>query len=439
MSIDGLWDTLRRQSKQTYSKMLRYELNLIKQIFFGSPALWSLFFILWMISFTVVPSALAKELFNSSAELTLSPVFKHFGFLLGSIIITVAISQAPTNIWRSWGTSLIIVISIILTIWLLVAPHEVNGSERWVQLFGLSTQPSEMTKVAIVLSACMLSSYTRRSRGTKERRNIFWLFWLLSILISLVYAFENLSTSILLILNIVGCSLFITPPWRSFFRIFASLGIIAIVAVGGLVLFDREFLQQTHLARAVTWQNRIHDALGKKDRQDKTGYEQKDYAMMAISRGGQNFGIKLGDDSKLSKHLPMAPSDFVYSIIVEKWGIFGAIGIPALYLWWAILCYRLSIRTRSVLKRSLALCIGFIVPLQALVNLVIGSGIFVTGQTLPLISSGGTSMLTSSLLMGILLSISRESMIEEEAEDLEEETEIQTYAQLNNPNEREND
>lgn len=436
MSTESLQRTHTRWSRRVYNAIHEKVQNIIKQIFYGSPALWSLFFILWMISFIVVPSALAKDLFTSSAELTLSPVFKHFGFLLISLIITVGISQVSTTIWRGFGTSIIIIIAFIFTVWLWVDPRVINGSARWIGILGFSLQPSEVFKVAIVLAACMLSSYTRKIKGTKTRRNNFLLFWIVSLLISVSYAAENLSTSILLILNIVGCSLLITPPWRSFFRIFAYLGIFAIVVVGGLALLDRECLQQIPVGRAVTWQNRIHDALGKKDTEDKQGYEQKDYAMMAVTRGGEDFGIKFGDESKLSQHLPMASSDFVYSIIVEKWGIFGALGIPALYLWWCILCYRLAIRTRSILKRSLALCIGFAVPLQALVNLVIGSGIFVTGQTLPLISSGGTSLITTSLLMGILLSISRESMIEEEAEDLEEETEIQTYAQPNEPNEQ---
>lgn len=417
------------------AKLSPWAHTLLKQFFYGSPALWCLYFILWMISFVVVPSALAKDVFTRDAVLTLVPIMKHFFFLILSIVVTVGISLLPTAAWRGLGTWMSIIIAVIFTVWLWVDPHIINGSARWVELLWFSIQPSELVKVAVVLSACMISSYTRKMKGTRARRNVFLFYWVFFLIISLSYATENLSTSVLLITSLLGCSLLVLPPWRSYFRLVSAMALAGIVAGGLLLFLDQSYLRSTPFERAVTWQNRIHDALNGTEVQGKEKYEQKDYAMMAVARGGEDLGIKFGDESKLSQHLPMAASDFVYSIIVEKWGLLGAVGIPALYLWWCYLCYRLSTRTRSVLKRSLALCIGFAVPLQALLNLIIGSGIFVTGQTLPLISSGGTSIVTTSLLMGILLSISRESIIEEEAEDLEEVTEEQTYTPAIEPNE----
>lgn len=104
----------------------------------------------------------------------------------------------------------------------------------------------------------------------------------------------------------------------------------------------------------------------------------------------------------------MANSDFIFAIIIEEFGVFGLLWVSALYVALLITIGLMAQREKSLYRRLLILGIGILIPMQALVNMAVVAAIFMTGQTLPLISVGGSSLITSSIAFGILLSISNQ-------------------------------
>ena len=112
-------------------------------------------------------------------------------------------------------------------------------------------------------------------------------------------------------------------------------------------------------------------------------------------------------NSKLRDSLSQAYSDYLYAIIIEEYGILGLLFIPSLYLVWMLIGYREARKQTNVFRSNLIKGFGILYPLQALVNMIVASGIITTGQTLPLISYGGSSILATSIAFGIMIGASR--------------------------------
>ena len=123
---------------------------------------------------------------------------------------------------------------------------------------------------------------------------------------------------------------------------------------------------------------------------------------MAVASAGRGPG-----KSKMRDHLPLAYSDYLYATIIEEYGIFGLLLIPGLYIAWMLLAYREARKQTNIYRSNLIKGFGILYPLQALVNMVVSSGLITTGQPLPLLSYGGSSVLASSIAIGITIAASR--------------------------------
>ena len=133
---------------------------------------------------------------------------------------------------------------------------------------------------------------------------------------------------------------------------------------------------------------------------------QEKYSRIALANSGLFFGKGFGR-STMKDVLPMASSDYVYAVLIEELGLVALIGVPALYVWWFVIAGVLAKREKNLFLKAVLYGLGMIFPLQALVNIVVVSDLFTTGQPLPFLSAGGSSLLTSCIALGLMLSISR--------------------------------
>ncbi len=191
--------------------------------------------------------------------------------------------------------------------------------------------------------------------------------------------------------------------------------IIGIGVVSAFLVLSIAFIFFSDKGRVATWKNRIETYFNA-DKADNDDTYQIEQSKIAIASGGF-FGKGPGNSTQRN-FLPHPYSDFIFAIIVEEYGFLGAFVVVMLYL---ILLYRIGVIVRNAKTTFPAmLAIGLIIMLlmQAMINMGVATGIFpVTGQTLPLVSMGGTSIIFTSISLGVILNISSKQKLENENKD----------------------
>jgi len=279
------------------------------------------------------------------------------------------------------------IISIGLLLLTMVAGTTANGSERWIALpFGFQFQPSDFAKVAAIFLMASATSHPRKL----FTQNTFVNLGLVGGMIALIYQQPNLSVSMILgILTVV--MLFLAG---------INLRALGFGLIGISYVVYKKILETPYQKkRIIGWLNPWQSA------QD-AGYNliQSYYA---IGSGGV-YGVGLGNSIQKLYYLPFQHTDFIFSVICEEWGLIGAaivIGMFGLLAWRGLtIAYYCPSRFGKMLAFGLTLAI----ILQATINICVTIGLMpVTGVTLPLISYGGTSMVVTLGMIGILLNISR--------------------------------
>lgn len=275
-------------------------------------------------------------------------------------------------------------VSIVLSILVMLVGEEYNGSKRWLSLGPLSFQPSEFSKVAIILFlACLIS---RQKKGVDSWLSMARL--MLPVLpITALVGESNLSTAII-ILGIAVVLIFVASPKYMQFVWIGALG------VGFMAIFLA--LESYRLERLAIWRN---------PEQYEKGYQTLQ-GLYAIGSGGL-FGRGLGESVQKLGFLPEAQNDMIFSIICEELGLFGAGTIVILFL---ILIWRFFIiatKAKDLLGALIATGALAHMMIQVILNIaVVTNSIPNTGITLPFISYGGTSVLFLLLEMGLVLSVS---------------------------------
>ncbi len=394
----------------------------MKQIFnkylHGSSVIWVVFFALCIISAVSLFSASSALAFKSNSYT--SPIVSHVTFLIVGIGLTVLTHYIPTIAIRVISY-LALFVSIILLVLVFVPGigMEINGAHRWVKIAGFTIQPSEIAKLSLILVAADLIS---RIRSQEDETKIFYILIGLTGLVCFLIMIANLSTAVLLGAVIFTMMFVGQISWKKLGLLF--LGAATICTIGYFVGKNTEPKDLPgFLSRLPTWVNRIEE---KKNDAAHTGDKiivnddnrQLMNCRIAIARGGLT-GLMPGNSIQRD-YLTYAYSDCIYAIIVEELGIIlGGIGVIMLYM--ILLFNGGSIALRSTSKYAAVLATGlvFMITLQALISIGVSVGVGpVTGQPLPLISKGGTSILITCLYFGILQSVCREQDIKQET-DLE--------------------
>ena len=297
------------------------------------------------------------------------------------------------------------VISIILLLLVFVIGVTVNGASRWLSVAGVQFQPSDIAKLSILLfMARQLSKYRNEIKDFK-----FLFLYVLAPLIvicSLILP-NNFSTSALIFLN--GLVLmFVAKVNIKYIVSIIGLGIFGALFIYGIAKISPEISNKI-MPRSATWISRVDSYFNTKEVRKLDQDYQQQQALVAIYNGGFS-GVGPGKSTQRNI-LPYSSSDFIFAIMVEEYGLLlGAIFPMLLYL---ILFYRaLRIATKIASVFGGLICIGLMFSLvfQAFVNMLVSVGVLpVTGQTLPLISMGGTSILFTCITLGIILSVSNDT------------------------------
>ena len=295
-----------------------------------------------------------------------------------------------------------IVVSIFLLLFVLVLGPEINGAKRWVSMGGFSFQPSDFAKIMLLIFMSRQISKYRSS--LKDWKGFIWYLLAPLVIICVLILPSNFSTSALVFFNGLMLMLFAKIHYKFLLSIIAiSIFGISVIYFGGkYVPIVKEIVP-----RSATWVSRIDGFLDPSENHNKNEGHQLNESKIAIKNGGF-FGK--GPGKGIQRHFLYAgSSDFIYAITVEQYGlILGGIFPMLLYL---IIFYRsiiISHRTESVFGSLMVASLSFALIFQAAVNMAVNVGLFpVTGQTLPLISKGGTSIIFTCIAVGIILSVSR--------------------------------
>jgi len=293
--------------------------------------------------------------------------------------------------------------SLLLLVLVLLIGVSINGASRWLNIAGLQFQPSDVAKLAILIYMARQISIQRQY--LHNFTDLAWYVLGPLLLICVLILPNNFSTAALVFIN--GLVLMFVGKIRLKF----ITGIIGFSFVFALTIYAATkftTLGTEIMPRSATWVSRIDSFFidNKGDKQTKDF--QQTQALVAIQNGGI-VGVGPGKSTQRSI-LPFSSSDFIYAIIIEEYGFFGGMMALLFYLILMFRAIRISLRIDSLFGSLLTIGLMFSLVFQALINMLVSVGIMpVTGQTLPLISMGGTSIVFSCIAIGIVLSVSRDA------------------------------
>ena len=293
--------------------------------------------------------------------------------------------------------------SLFLLVLVLLIGVSVNGASRWLQIANLQFQPSDIAKLAILVY--MARQISMQRDYLHDFKELFWHVLGPLILVCVLILPNNFSTAALVFIN--GLVLMFVGKIRIKF----IAAIIGFAFVGALTIYaTAKFtpLGTKIMPRSATWVSRIDSFFVDADGDEQTKDFQQTQALVAIQNGGMT-GVGPGKSTQRNI-LPYSSSDFIYAIIIEEYGLFGGVLALLFYLILMFRAIRIALRVESVFGSLLATGLMFSLVFQALINMLVSVEVLpVTGQTLPLISMGGTSIVFSCIAIGIVLSVSRDS------------------------------
>lgn len=398
----------------------------IGNIFKGDKVIWIVFFMLCMISLVEVFSASSNLTYKSNNFIM--PIMKHAIMLAVGGFIAVVITNIPCRYFKL-ATPFLILISVATLLWVLFAGESINGANRVIEIAGQTFQPSEIAKGTIILSEAQILSAMQTERGAD--RKAFKHILVIALPMIFLIGLENLSTALLLFASMFLLMFIGRVPWIQLGKLagicvgLALMGILLIEIVGDDTKVEDSKLTKVEKVekpkkergaiekmfhRADTWKARINKFT------DDTEVDPQDYdldkdaqvAHANIAIVSSNVIGKGPGNSVERDFLAQAFSDFIYAIIIEEMGLFGASLVVFLYI---VLLFRTArIANRCDNNFPAFLCMGFALMLviQASANMLVAVGIVpVTGQPLPLISKGGTSTIINCAYIGAILSVSR--------------------------------
>lgn len=366
----------------------------------GDKIIWIVVLALSIFSFLPVYSASS----NFGVNMIFSSVFKHVAIIFIGIIIMYTTHLIDYKYLR--GLSLIVLpLAIVLLLITALQGNEISGANasRWISIpfINISFQPSSLASIFLMI---YISNYISKNHEKKLNfKNSIIKLWLPILLVVMLVFPSNFSTSFMIFsLSLILIFIGQYPIKNILLIIFSGLTLTTIFI--GIANKYPDIVPN----RVDTWSNRIENFVNPS--LDNDSNYQINRAKAAIA-SGSIFGVGAGKSS-MKYILPQSTSDFIFSIITEEYGLIVAIIILLLYI---ILLFRIviiSYKSNNIFGQLLSLAVGLPIVFQALINMGVAVHLFpVTGQPLPLISTGGTSIWITFFAFGILLSISRTNFL----------------------------
>ena len=418
-------------------------MNGINKILKGDKVIWILALLLGIISLVVVYSAASALVVRNYDGNTGRMLMKHAGTLfLGYLMMFIAYKinyQYYSTIFK-----FVLWLCIPLLLYTLVFGNNLNQASRTINVFGFSFQPSEWAKIALI-------TYTARELVVlgdqiHDLKTVLKKIAIPIMLITGLIFTENLSTAVILL---AACIVLLIVGRVKFTHILA-IGALGILLLGCYIAYDsaktavsnnKAEKQITELlgedaakdieftpkkSRVQTWINRISTMFEDDDEEtdpfDDHHYQQT-YAKIAVA--SSSFFGKGPGKSEQRNFLPHPYSDFIFAIIVEEYGILGAIIVILIYIIILTRVMRIMNKRPMTFGAYMSFGLCFLMIMQAMINMGVSIGLLpVTGQPLPFISMGGTSIMATGFMLGMILSVTKS--IEEEENETVENTETET-------------
>lgn len=368
----------------------------------GDKGIWSFVIVLALFSFLPVFSSSSNLAYaGQGTGNTLSFLAKHFVHICFGIFIMYQTQRVPHQYWRN--LSLILLgISWILLIFTLVKGQVIAGANasRWIMLpvIGVGFQPSTISfMILMIYVARYLSKHIKEPQSFKESLRDLWLPVGITLMLILPANFSTaaLLFTMVLMLTFIGCY-----PFKHTAKI-----ILAGMAVLLVFFLVAKAFPSKLTSRVSTWEARI-ERFWKPAEKDSDEMYQVERAKTAIATGGLHG---LGPGKSVQRNfLPQSSSDFIYAIIIEEFGLFGGAAVLVLYLLLFIRFIITAGKANTHFGKFVIIGLGFPIIFQALINMGVAVSLLpVTGQPLPLISSGGTSIWITCFALGIILNVTK--------------------------------
>lgn len=375
-----------------------------KRIFHGDYVLWIVFLIFVLISIVEVFSA-ASTLSYKSGDF-MKPIYGHIGHLLMGFVLMLIVHRIPSRWFKV--ASLVLPVSWLLLVGVLLLTSFVNGAMRWL----LAT---ELCKICTVISIALILSRTQEEKSAHPAA-FRYILCVLGISVALIGP-ENLSTAMILVITVILMMIVGRVPKRQVGMVAGVIGIAAISFIALAKITPPSVMkwmsEQPGIHRVPTMMSRVNNFGSDEEKEwDVYGKDaQRIYANAAIQHGGFT-GIGIGNSS-FREYLPQAYSDFIYAIIIEESGMVGASLVVLLYVIVLVRSYRISRKSPYLFTSLMVMGLVTMLFIQALINMFVAVGIMpVTGQPLPFLSRGGWSIISSCVVLGIIISASRERVKE---------------------------
>jgi len=358
----------------------------------GDRWIWLIIILLSLISILAVYSATGTIAYKQGTTVERFLMKKHLIFVLMGIGM-IYIAHLLDYKYYAGISKVLMIITIPLLLYTLVFGASLNDASRWVKIpiIGLTFQTSDLAKLALITFLARM--LTKKQENIKDVKKAFIPIMGSVCVVFILIALANLSTALMLF----GVSILLLIIGR------ISIKQIAMVCAGGMVLLMFVVFLGP---RRETYRSRINSFMHPElQHSDKT--YQADQAKIALANGGI-FGKGPGNSTQRN-FLPHPYSDFIFAIIVEEYGLVGAMVIIMLYLMLLYRCVRIVTQSPKAFGALLAAGLSFSLTIQAFANMAVAVGLGpVTGVPLPLVSMGGTSMIFTSIAFGIILSVSRD-------------------------------
>lgn len=377
----------------------------------GDKVIWSFVALLALFSFMPVFSASSNLAYlGRGTGNTISYLLKHLAHIIIGFFIIYGVHKVPYHYYK--GLSKI----GLPIVWLLLSYTLIKGTviaganaSRWIQVpfIGITFQTSTLAFIVLMLYVARYLSKKRGVQDTFQESLIqLWIpvFVTLGMILPANFSTAALMFSMVLMLTFVG---------KYSLKYIGFIIGIGILSLAFFVLVAKAF-PDAFKNRVNTWENRMENFISDKPGEDDYQIEK---AKIAIASGGI-YG--LGPGKSVQKHfLPQSSSDFIYAIIVEEWGLIGGLGVLSMYL---LLFFRFIVaahKANSLFGKLLVVGLGFPIIFQAMINMAVAVELLpVTGQTLPLISSGGSSIWMTCIALGIIINVTKkEEEIAQEISD----------------------
>jgi cell division protein FtsW len=364
----------------------------------GDRLIWAIVALLAIFSFLPVYSAASNLAYTGGTGNTFSFFVKHFMHLFLGFAIMYGVHKIPYRYFK--GLSLVMIpIVLILLIVTMFQGMTIEGANasRWIQIpiVGMSFQTSTLASVVLMVYIARYLSKIKDKEIT-FKASILPLWMPVFIILMLILP-ANFSTAAIMFAMVCMLVFFGGYPIRYLLLIIGS-GIIGLVF---FVLIARAY-PEAMPNRVDTWMSRVVSFTNGEDSESNYQIEK---AKIAIASGGIQ-GV--GPGKSIQKNfLPQSSSDFIFAIIIEEYGLIGGLSLIVLYMWLLFRIVIVAQKSDTIFGKLLVLGVGLPIVFQALINMGVAVELFpVTGQTLPLISSGGTSIWMTCLAIGIILSVS---------------------------------